>query len=53
MPPHVYALAEDTYRMLLTDHDNQCVIISGESGSGKTEVCVCVHMIVLYFCYYY
>ena len=38
LQPHIYALAEDTYRSLLTEHEAQCVIISGESGAGKTEV---------------
>lgn len=35
-PPHIYALADDMYRNMLIDQENQCVIISGESGAGKT-----------------
>jgi len=35
-PPHVYALADNMYRNMLVDAENQCVIISGESGAGKT-----------------
>ncbi|KYQ93669.1 myosin IF [Tieghemostelium lacteum] len=35
--PHIYALAQDTYKKLLLSKESQCVIISGESGSGKTE----------------
>eukprot|EP01147_Barroeca_monosierra_P002529 gene2529-5449_t len=35
-PPHVYALTDDCYRNMMIDSENQCVIISGESGAGKT-----------------
>lgn len=36
-PPHVFGLAEDTYRALCTEGEDQCVIISGESGAGQCE----------------
>ncbi|KAJ8398452.1 hypothetical protein AAFF_G00427070 [Aldrovandia affinis] len=35
-PPHIYALADNMYRNMMIDVENQCVIISGESGAGKT-----------------
>nr|XP_033776611.1 LOW QUALITY PROTEIN: unconventional myosin-Ie [Geotrypetes seraphini] len=35
-PPHIYALADNMYRNMVIDRENQCVIISGESGAGKT-----------------
>ncbi|XP_029286156.1 unconventional myosin-If [Cottoperca gobio] len=35
-PPHVYALSDNVYRNMMIDAENQCVIISGESGAGKT-----------------
>uniref|UniRef100_A0A8C8FDF2 Osteoclast-stimulating factor 1 n=1 Tax=Oncorhynchus tshawytscha TaxID=74940 RepID=A0A8C8FDF2_ONCTS len=35
-PPHIYALTDNMYRNMMIDQENQCVIISGESGAGKT-----------------
>jgi hypothetical protein len=37
MQPHVYALADQIYRQLMQEGKPQAVVISGESGAGKTE----------------
>ncbi|XP_072517322.1 unconventional myosin-Va [Salminus brasiliensis] len=36
MDPHIFSLAEDAYRTMIREEKNQSIIISGESGSGKT-----------------
>ncbi|XP_058257243.1 unconventional myosin-Vb isoform X1 [Hemibagrus wyckioides] len=36
MDPHIFSIAEDAYRTMIREEKNQSIIISGESGSGKT-----------------
>uniref|UniRef100_A0A3P8W035 G protein subunit beta 5 n=1 Tax=Cynoglossus semilaevis TaxID=244447 RepID=A0A3P8W035_CYNSE len=36
MDPHIFAVAEKAYRQMARDERNQSIIVSGESGAGKT-----------------
>uniref|UniRef100_F1KQ55 Myosin-3 n=1 Tax=Ascaris suum TaxID=6253 RepID=F1KQ55_ASCSU len=37
MPPHLFATSDEAYRNILIDRENQSMLITGESGAGKTE----------------
>lgn len=37
MAPHIYRVAAESYKSLHADAEDQCVIVTGESGAGKTE----------------
>ncbi|CAC5409264.1 Unconventional myosin-IXa,Myosin-16,Myosin IB heavy chain,Myosin-2B,Unconventional myosin-Vc,Unconventional myosin-IXb,Unconventional myosin ID,Myosin-6,Unconventional myosin-X,Myosin-15,Myosin-10,Unconventional myosin-Id,Myosin-VIIa,Myosin ID heavy chain,Myosin-1,Myosin-2 heavy chain,Myosin-I heavy chain,Unconventional myosin heavy chain 6,Myosin-J heavy chain,Unconventional myosin-XV,Unconventional myosin-VIIb,Myosin-3,Myosin-2A,Myosin-7,Unconventional myosin-Ia,Myosin-5,Myosin-9,Myosin-4,Myosin IC heavy len=37
LPPHLFAIGSTSYSKMMKDLENQVIVISGESGAGKTE----------------
>ncbi|BFZ03204.1 hypothetical protein BsWGS_06243 [Bradybaena similaris] len=37
MPPHLFSISDNAYQNMLQDRENQSMLITGESGAGKTE----------------
>ena len=36
LDPHIYAVSEEAFKLMERDNKNQSIIVSGESGAGKT-----------------
>lgn len=35
-PPHIFSISDSAYQFMATDRENQSILITGESGAGKT-----------------
>ncbi|XP_069785589.1 myosin-4-like [Narcine bancroftii] len=35
-PPHIFSISDNAYQFMATDRENQSILITGESGAGKT-----------------
>ena len=39
LEPHIFGIAADAFSEVLKTHEPQCIVVSGDSGAGKTEAC--------------
>ncbi|XP_058509104.1 myosin-16-like [Solea solea] len=37
VPPHLFSVSDNAYHDMMMEHENQSMLITGESGAGKTE----------------
>ncbi|AFN82863.1 myosin heavy chain [Encephalitozoon romaleae SJ-2008] len=37
LEPHIFAVANEAYKLMVSNRENQSILITGESGAGKTE----------------
>ncbi|KAI6182172.1 Myosin motor domain-containing protein [Aphelenchoides bicaudatus] len=47
LSPHIFAIADKAYREMRRSNESQSIIVSGESGAGKTE---CQKFVLRYLC---
>lgn len=48
--PHIFWIADRAYQRMIKDKILQCIVISGESGSGKTESTKFIVEHIIYLC---
>ena len=49
MPPHLYAISDNAYTNMLINRENQSMLITGESGAGKTVNTKKVRILYFFF----
>ncbi|XP_067673665.1 myosin heavy chain, striated muscle-like [Haliotis asinina] len=48
MPPHLFSISDNAYQFMVQERENQSMLITGESGAGKTEN---TKKVIAYFAY--
>lgn len=48
--PHIFWTADRAFQQMIHDKTLQCIVISGESGSGKTESTKLIVEHIIYLC---